>query len=476
LPISSGSQAKSLLRRWADPVLFSEDVFGITPWARQVEILRTVAAHPRVAVRSGHKVSKSNSALLLAYWWIVTRPGGRVVLTSSSSRQVKEILWHEAKALYRRARVPLGGELNSLPGSGLSFPDGRQIVGFSTDEPERMAGFSGANLLFILDEASGIPEEIFQAVEGNRAGGARVVLFSNPTRTSGTFYDAFNTKARFWKGIHVSSEETPNVTAGRVLIPGLATAEWVAEKREEWGPDYESSPLYQVRVRGEFPSQADNAVIGLALIGAAQKRQAPATGPLSIGVDVARFGDDASVIQPIRGLRALPAVSVRGQDSIQVAGKVLEVVRSLRQGDERVRVKVDVIGVGSGVYDQLAAVADKNRLDVVAVDVASRAHSEDYANLRAELWFRLKRWLASGSIPEDAELVSELVAPTYGFDTSGRILIEPKDKIKARLGHSPDRAEALMLAAWDAVSPAEVARAIQSARREMPARTQRATL
>ena len=315
------------------------------------------------------------------------------------------------------------------PDAGLQFPDGREIVGFSTAEPERMSGISGANLLFIIDEASGVPEAIFEAIEGNRAGGARLMLFSNPTQTSGTFFDAFGTKREFWHPIHISSEETPNAHEGRVVIPGLATREWIDEKRREWG---EASPLYQVRVRGDFPSQAENAIISLALVEDATARWAdtPTEGTLTLGVDVARFGDDETVIFPVRGRRALPPVIERKLDTVQVAGRVLEVARRLRTESERPIVRVDVIGVGAGVYDQLAQAPE---VDVHAVNVAESPsgteNQERFALLRDQMWFGLAAWLKEGgAIPDDPKLAAELVAPIYTFDVRGRIKVETKDK------------------------------------------------
>ncbi len=131
------------------------------------------------------------------------------------------------------------------------------------------------------------------------AGGASILLISNPTQTSGTFYEAFTTKRHLWHTIHISSETTPNVTEGRTIIPGLATRAWVEEKKADWG---EESPLFQVRVRGNFPDQAENSVIGLGLIEAARARydNAPAalSGRFDLGVDVARYGDDTTVLQP----------------------------------------------------------------------------------------------------------------------------------------------------------------------------------
>lgn len=252
-----------------DPVLFAWEALGITCWGRQAELLQAVATKRRVAVKSGHKVGKSTSAVILALWRVVTRPRTRVIMTSSSGRQVRAILWKELRRVYHGARYKIGGKLHKVPDAGLQFDDGREIVGFATKEPEKMAGFSGPDILFIVDEASGVPEVIFDAIEGNRAGGASIVLFSNPTQTSGTFYEAFTRKRHLWHTLTVSSEETPNVEQGTIVVPGLASLEWILEKREDWGIE---SPIYQVRVLGNFPQQGSNAVVNLALVEASQRR------------------------------------------------------------------------------------------------------------------------------------------------------------------------------------------------------------
>lgn len=433
--------------RWAaDPVLFASEAFGVTLWDRQAQVVARVATHSRVAVKSGHKSGKSLGAAVLAYWWAITRTQGRVVMTSASSRQVRSILWREIKALRRKAKIALP-EVPEMPDHGIQWPDGREIVGFSTDHPERMAGISGSEVLFILDEASGIAEPIFEAIEGNRAGGARIVMFSNPTQTSGTFFDAFNSKREFWQTIHISSEETPNVVSGRVLVPGLATREWVQEKRLEWGED---SPLYQVRVRGDFPSQADNSVIPLSLVESAGLRweDTLAEGRLELGVDVARFGDDDSAIAVRRGKKILEIATRSGFDEPAVAGLVLDIARRHRiKGEQKPLVKVDSCGVGLGV---LSILKQSDDIEVIGVSAADPADAEEeFPNLRSQLWFSLSQWLAEGgAIPEDARLETEMVAPKYGFDARGRRVVEKKEDFKRRLGRSPDRADAAALAVY----------------------------
>lgn len=455
--------------RWYDdPVAFAREALGIEPWDRQADILRAVAANMSVAVRSGHKVGKSTSAVILALWWVVTRARARVIMTSSSGRQVRSVLWKELRRVYRKARYKIGGKLHKVPDAGLQFDDEREVIGFSTDEPEKMAGFSGPDILFILDEASGIPEAIFEAIEGNRAAGARLVMFSNPTQTSGTFFDAFHSKAHFWHGIRISSAESPNVQAGTAVVPGLAGRGWIEEKKQEWGED---SPIYQVRVEGNFPTQGSNVVISLALVTRAEERWRDADeaekagepallgdGPLELGVDPARFGDDESVIAPRRGKKVFVLRAFQGLDGVQLAGEVLRTIRELRRpGDPLPRVKVDVIGIGASCADQLRYHTDpdgRRELVLVEVNSAESATSSEYHRLRDQLWFAIPAWIKEGgALPPDSKLTRDLVAPNYSFDPQGRYLVESKDKTKVRLKNSPDRGDAVALSIFQGQGP-----------------------
>jgi hypothetical protein len=428
-----------------NPVGFAREVLGTELWSRQEEILNAMLAEWRVAVRSGHKIGKSRVAVCAALWFAAVHPRARVIMTAPTHRQIRSILWRELKFLYHTSAIPLGGQLAELPEIGLQWPDGREIVGFYTNEPEKMAGISGPYVLFIVDEASGIPVEIYEAIEGNRAGGARLILFSNPTQTSGYFYDAFHEKREFWKCIHVSSEEA---AADGPPDVGLATKEFIEEKRQEWGED---SPLYHVRIKGNFPAQAENAVIGLETVEEAIGRYLDVddpSAPLSVGVDVARFGDDDSCISARRGRKVFPLICVHGQDTVQIAGLAMSVVKKLRHGPhERALVSVDVVGVGGGVADVLRQNHKDGEIVLYEVNVSEVAKSADeYPNLRSELWFKADAFLkAGGTIPDDAKLVGELIAPTYTFDRKGRRQVESKDDLKARLGRSPDRADAFCL-------------------------------
>lgn len=411
--------------------------------------------HDRISIRSGHKVSKSHSAAILALWWATTKRDARVPITSASFNQVVKILWREITSMYRKANlnVPLGGQMYRDPSSGLVFPNGNEIFGFSTDQPERAAGISGENLLYIIDEASGVDEAVFEAMEGNMAAGAKMVLFSNPTRMIGTFFDSFHSKSRFWHNIHISSQHSPNVTGERE-IKGLAGPKWVQEKKEEWG---EKSPMFQVRVEGNFPSQGDDAVIGLSLATDAQMRweNAPTEGALRIGVDPARYGEDETVIWAVRGVKALEPVVGFNWNGQQIAAKVLEVIRRLkRPTDDKIYVKIDVIGLGASPTDFLNIMQEAKDLGVVVrpVNVAHASSNPDvYADLRTQLCFDLRDWLeAGGTLPKDERLTQEVVSATYTLDAKGRNRVASKKDERRLLGRSPDRRNALELAIYEA--------------------------
>jgi phage terminase large subunit len=471
------------LRKYAkDPVKFAREVLGIKPWSKQAALLTAIAAHGRVACRSGHRIGKSTTAAIIALWWVATRGRGRVVLTAPTARQVREVLWREVRRLHREAKKPIGGEMNDTPAGGLRFDDGREIIGVATDEGERFAGLAGPEMLFIVDEASGVSERIFETLlGGNMAGGGCVVLLGNPTRLAGTFFDAFGTKSALWNTHHISSLESPNIS-GEVQVPGLATAQWADDMAADYG---EESSVYAVRVRGEFPSQAADCVIALALVEAAKERWSelmvgggksftPALGLLEVGADIARFGDDSTCLVIRRGPVALAPILIKGADTVAVAERILKAVEEHRGPNERAIVRVDTVGVGGGVADQLRRVPG---LQVLDINASASAKAATYQRTRDELWFQAKAWLkAGGALPTDQKLEGELLSATYRYTPGGKIEVESKDLMRQRLRRSPDRADALCLAVYApseraAVIPTTVTRgpfsqSIQPSRRD----------
>lgn len=429
-----------------DPVFFARAALGLRCWSRQAEFLTAVATHPRVAVRSGHKVAKSTSLVVLALWWAMTRARAIVVLSATAGHQITDTLWPELKRVYDNAPAPLGGVFSPDWHKGLVFSGGRRIFGKKPEDhsPESFAGTSApGTLMYLIDEASGFPDALIEAAWGNLAGGGRMVATSNPTRTSGWYYDAFHGKADLWHPLHIDSRESPNITGREPGIPGLATAQWEADMARNFGRD---SPAYDVRVTGNFPKAGDCVVNPLELVEAAQRREVAAEGPLRLGVDVGRTGDDPSVVCCVRGKRAYRFDEMRGQEGDVVAGWVLSIVREERESpDERPVVRIDVIGVGASVYDHLK---HSREVQAVAVNVSTSPNEDElYLKKRDELWFAGRSWMKDGgAIPPDRELHGELVAPHYSFDGRGRYVVESKDEVKKRLKRSPNKADALNLA------------------------------
>jgi phage terminase large subunit len=458
------------IERWRkDPVAFAREALGRELTDYQAKILLELTTHHRVAVRSGHKSGKTLLDGIAALWWYAVMPHAGVVITAPTDRQVRRVVWREIRSLVHRAREIGRASFPSPaldPGTGIQSDDGRYIVGFSTTETENMGGFSGPAMLFIGDEASGIAEPIFEAIIGNTAGGAeddpnavaKILLTGNPTQTSGTFYAAFHGQRKLWRCHNLSAFDSPNVRAGRVVVPGLATAEYVARCKIAWGED---SDLYRVRVLGEFPKGGGDQIIPLGLIEAAIGRDTfDRPKRLELGVDCARFGDDLSVVAPRRGQRIYELRHVNGLDEEAVAGLVIATARDpeLRlPGEPRPLVKIDAIGVGAGVASVLRPLKDHNGdplVDILPVDVAQPSDDEEeFYNMRTQLWFGVAAWLkAGGSLPDDDYLSGDLAAPKYGFDLRGRRKAEKKEDFKKRLGHSPDRGDAVTLAIYSPAS------------------------
>jgi hypothetical protein len=469
----------------ARPVEFFREVLGVEPWSRQIDIINAVRDHKRVAICSGHKVSKSHSAAGIALWFYCSFSDARVVMTSTTSRQVDQILWRELRMMRARSgrcvacktEDPEGlrihrpcphsalveGEQGELARTGLKASDFREIVGFTAREAEAVAGISGRNLLYIVDEASGVGDDIFEAIEGNRAGGARIVMFSNGTKNEGEFFEAFTSKQNYYHTIRVSSEETPNVVSGEVLIPGLATREWVEEKKIEWGED---SALYKIRVKGEHAIHEEGRIFSVHLIGQAEARWAitPDAGRLFVGLDPAGESGkgDESMFAPRRGLKLLGFRAHRGLTAQAHVSHLVRLLTELRLPREVPVVVVDREGpIGTPLYRLLGDYLETNphAFELVGVRASDRAvrMPQTYDRMRDELAANLESWFRDGgAIVEDTRLAHELHALEWKEATNGRLKLTPKDQLRKALGRSPDRYDALALSAWEPLSLREL--------------------
>jgi len=344
--------------------------------------------------------------------------------------------------MYRRHTNP-GGEF-WLPTTRLNLEPEWYALGLSSDEPDKFQGYHSENILIIVDEPSGLDEQIFEAIEGIMAGGnAKLLLIGNPMSMSGTYRDSHldPTKAQFYNQIHISAFDSPNVKTGKTVIPGLTTQKWMDEKKEDWGED---NPLYRIRVLGEFAEQGVDTLINLDWINQAVKRYEQddkREGDKVMGVDVARFGDDETVYGIRQGSRLFQMQHWSKWDTMKTANWLNPIITTESPG----AVLVDVIGIGSGVVDRLKEMGHKR---TAGINVSEKARDDaKFANLRAEIFWQLRERFQRGEIeiPSDPKLAAQLAGLKYEFDNLGRLKMESKEHMKDRGMKSPDRADMLAI-------------------------------
>ena len=288
-------------------------------------------------------------------------------------------------------------------------------------------------MLLLADEASGIPEAVFEAASGSMSGHtATTVLTGNPTRNTGFFYETHNRLRDDWHTMHVSCVDSPRVSD-----------DFVADMQRRYGID---SPAYHVRVLGNFPPSEEDTVIPVSLIEAAMASDVRVhENTASIwGLDVARQGGDASVLAKRQGPVVHPLSVWRNLDLMQLTGAVKAEYDALPADKRPQEIIVDSNGFGAGVLDRLREVG----LPARGLNVSERAAAnQTYVNLRAELWFKAKAWLEGMDVklPRDDALYAERAAPRYHFTSSGKMQVESKDSMKKRRVASPDRADAVCL-------------------------------
>ena len=433
-----------------DPERFASQVLGVELWSKQREVLRAVACHRRVAVKSGNGLGKDFTAAVAVLWYLHQHDPAIVLSTAPTFRQVRHVLWRQIRGLYRRASGVVGGELLD---TRLELAGDRYALGLSSTGADQFQGFHCQNMFIVVDEAGGVSEPIYEAIDAiMTSANPRLLLIGNPTTPSGAFHRAFYQESSIYETITISALESPNVVAGAVVIPGLTTAEWVAERRAVWGQD---SPVYRARILGEFPDRAEDSLFSVSDIEAAvMSAEAPGhrdvagPEPVVIGVDVARYGSDRSVVLVRQGDIVQDIQVYPRLDTMELVGRVITTVRE-RTPD---LVNVDEVGIGAGVLDRLRELGIQAR----GVNGAARPLLDSICgNLRAEGYWSLRERFQNRRIhiPRDAELMAELTALRYRINSSGKVMIESKETIRGRGLPSPDKADALMLAFLKDVPP-----------------------
>jgi hypothetical protein len=434
---------------WNEPNTRLEGFAGPEPW--QAEILNRIreglplAKAIQLATASGHGVGKSALVSWIVIWAMATMPDTKGVVTANTEAQLKTKTWAEIGKWFF---MFLGKDHFKLTATALFQPDRERTwridqVPWSERNTEAFAGLhnQGRRIVLVMDEASAIPDVVWETAEGALTDADTQIVwcvFGNPTRSTGRFRECFpgGRHASAWKTYKVDSRSISFTNKDQV-------ARWI----EAYGDD---SDFVRVRVKGEFPRVGEQEFIPLESVmeACAREPQSFKSDPLVLGVDVARYGDNESVIffRKGRDAQSIPPIRMRGLDVVAVANRVAECHHQYRAD----AIFVDGGGVGGGVVDCL------RNLHVPCFDVqfgskpdgTGFAQGDDgvrYANKRAEMWGSLRAWLRGGAIPADADLKAQLVGPTYTFNLRNEIQLEKKEDMRKRGLDSPDLADALAL-------------------------------
>lgn len=428
--------------KWGEGDL--KDFDGPDVW--QAEILETLGKELlraekeggsiQLAVASGHGIGKSALISWIIDFWMSTRPDPQVVVTANTSTQLETKTWRELAVWHKRSLnahwfVHEAQKFYHVdnPKTWFASP-----IPWNEAKPEAFAGTHAKDVLYLFDEASAIPDAIWEVSEGAMTTpGATWVAFGNPTQATGRFRECFRRFKHRWITRQIDSRSAK-----------------MADKKKinEWIEDYgEDSDFARIRIKGEFPRTADRQFIGDHIVQQAQSREPVGDGPMIMGVDVARFGKNDTVVCRRQGDKVFPLIAWNGLDTMQTAMKVGEMIKA--HGPDAVM--VDGVGVGGGVVDRLRMLG----FDVLDVNSGARASEEDvYTNLRAEMWAKLRADLGrSLCLPFDDKLSRELTSIEYDFDRRNRLMLERKEDMVRRGVESPDRADALALTYAAPVTP-----------------------
>jgi hypothetical protein len=436
-----------------DIALWARERLGIHLWSKQIEIANSLIANKKTAVKSCHASGKSFTASVVIAWWVDTRIelDAIVVSTAPTYEQVNKILWEYLRTL--SAKYDLPGKITMDD----EWKDvGGRIVGFGRKPSDtNQHGFQGIHrrqgVLAVLDEACGIAESLWTGVATITTGkNDRILAIANPDDPASELGKIFADDDNGWSKITISAFDTPNFT-GEYLPEdakdGLISPEWVEEKKREWGED---SARYMSKVLGEFPGQGINTLFSQKTLANAINttlRPDPESKP-KLGCDIARFGADYTVLYSWHD-GVLRLVDKWGKkDTVETAERIVE--WAIKLGVDEVR--IDGVGIGAGVYDQVTRLAISRWETIGLVGNAASPDLDKWANYRAYAYDTLREKMATGHIDMeygDKSLKEELEGIQYKFSPRGAVQIESKDDMIRRGVKSPDFADAAMYACAD---------------------------
>lgn len=421
-----------------DPELFLDEVLGATIYDKQKQMCRLVRDHPRVSVKGANGSGKDFTAGRLIQWWEHIHNEAITVVIGPTHRQVYDIIWRETRTAFHKSNGYIGGRMYNT--ARWQYDNQRYAVGFATNDEFNIDGYHSPNLLVIVTEAHNVDEAQFEAIE--RLDANRVLLTGNALTDSGTFRSSFYENAHLWETLTISAFDTPNVVTGQDVIPGLVTVAQVEHLKELWG---EESPLYISSILAEFPDSLDDVIVKRGkVMDAMQRELEPEEGEeLYLGVDVARFGADSSVIYSRKGHQCRLVWEGQGYDTQAVAGIVA--TKAVELGARKI--VVDVVGVGAGVFDTLKVHREADYAVIAFNGGEAARRNQRYFNAVSEAWLELADAFDKDMIDigNDQALLGELTSRKKVIQGDRRTRIEPKVDYRKRVRKSPDHADALAM-------------------------------
>lgn len=459
----------------ADPVMYAREVLRFEPDEWQKEALMDLAGSPKVAVKSGQGVGKTSVEAVALLWFLTCFPYPRVVATAPTKQQLHDVLWSEISKWQERS--PLLRAILKWTKTYI-YMIGYEKRWFATartaTKPENMQGFHEDNMLFIVDEASGVADPIMEAILGTLSGNNnKLLLCGNPTRTSGIFYDAFTIDRKMYKHHTVSSRNSPRTNKENIL-----------SLERKYGKD---SNVVRVRVDGEFPTQDDDVFVPISWLEKScmtdvSEDTLKGIGTFfdndgnrihmpekivsaDIGCDVARFGSDKTVISYKLNEMARIYKKYNGQDTTWTAGNIYKLCRYMRDVLKiscPIAIKVDDGGVGGGVVDQLLAYKRTDpdfweEIYVLPINFGQPIKHRYYYDTTTYMMGIVRDLIApfddEGNphlvelvLPDDADLIGQFSCRKYGYASNGKQKVESKKEMKKRGITSPDESDSVLLA------------------------------
>jgi len=436
-------EASKLLLWKRDPVIFVREVFGAEPDEWQKDVLRAFPTNNRMAMKACKGPGKTTCLAWLAWNFMATRPNPKIAATSISGDNLSDGLWAEmakwqnkseflkSEFSWTKTKIFNKDHYSTWFMSARTWPK----TADTSRQADTLAGLHEDYILFILDEAGGIPLSVMAAAEAALSTGveSKIIMAGNPTHKEGPLYRACTNERHLWWVIEISSAPDDPKRTPRVSI------EWAQQQIDKYG---KNNPWVLVNVYGQFPPSSLNVLLSPEEITAAMGRKPIGDSykyaQKRLGIDVARFGDDRTIIFPRQGLWAYNPVEMRNARSNEIAARV---ALAKSKWSSEMEFIDDTGGYGSGVIDSLIMAGQSP----IGIHFAAKANDERYFNKRSEMWFEMAEWIKRGGcLPNIPELAAELAAPTYTF-ANGKFRLEKKDQIKDRLGFSPDYADALAL-------------------------------